>query len=177
MIYQKVESMQYGLWEGFSEMQRRDWLKSRIVKFVDEMSFEDLTTIIHVQESQDPFPNYTRYHQKNFFLYYNPELRYHTPDVTRAGELQPPIVLELNPYDIWMEGWKWLGRSKGQAIQLNEEPIMADSFEAAVQIFIQDYPHIGDHIKKRLSTGGEWYYSSSGCKLYPTEELARKKYG
>ena len=94
-----------------------------------------------------------------------------------------PKELELKPYDIWMEGYAITGNSSG-AQKINEAPILAYSFDHAVQSYMAATPKHGiKRITPQRYADPTGYIDRPtnweiwGCALYDNEAQARKSFG
>lgn len=93
-----------------------------------------------------------------------------------------PKELELRPYDIWSEGYSVTGNSSG-AQKLNEEPIMAYSFDDAVQKYSKSTGILVAKISPARFVNAEAYIDRKSnweiwaCALFDNEADARKSFG
>lgn len=93
---------------------------------------------------------------------------------------------ELKEFEIWTEGFVTTGQS-GTAIKLNGEyPILAHSFDEAVETLrkydAEKQPLITENKRTRYTSDEAYKTRSSnwsywGCNLYDNEEEARKSFG
>lgn len=76
-------------------------------------------------------------------------------------------------FNIWVEGYAATGES-GKAQQVNEDPILAENFQAAVALYVETLS-AKDRAYWEQNARGQW--SQWGCDAYPDEDSARKAFG
>lgn len=91
--------------------------------------------------------------------------------------------MTLKHYHIWAEGFQTTGES-AQAHCLTEKPILATTFNRAVEIFGEQNPNYTIEKNKRsqyMSIEAYWarksFYNIWGCNLFPDEKSARESFG
>ncbi len=114
-----------------------------------------------------------------------PDTNYYT-DKSGTERVIPPInhFPELREYEVWMEGYAATGESEGASLV---GKVKARNFAQACHILMckQQLERIereNQPSHKGYSTPGRWDYDPSsltywGCRLYWSEDLAKKSFG